>query len=579
MTPPLSDPLKPRTESSWEQEQLFHELAEVLPQLMWTSRPDGYIDYVNGNWLRFAGLQLEQATGEGWAAAVHPDDRERVQALWARSIETSERYEVTFRLRHAEDDGYRWFISRASPIRNAQGHIVKWLGTTSDIDAQRHATEVQQFLASASEELASSLDYELTLRQLARLAVPRLADWCAVDLLEPDDTVRRVVVTHTDPSKEALAMELLERYPPNPDDPNDGLYKVIRSGQTQRMADIPPEVIELGARDLEHLEILRALQLRSYVTVPLKARGRIMGVFTVIYAESNRRYSADDQAVIEDLARRAALAIDNARLFRDLQRSADEVHSLNEELEARVRERTAELADVNRELESFCMSVSHDLRAPLRHITGFAQMLEKRARSRLDEQSRSYVITISSAAEQGARLVDDLLEFSRLGRSALAKTPVDLAALLPALQRELVTESEDRRVTWKVGPLPVVQADATLLQLALRNLLSNALKFTRPRPEAIIEITARDRTHEGVPEVEICIRDNGVGFEPEFTHKLFGVFQRLHVVEDFEGTGIGLANVRRIIARHGGRTWAEGAVEGGAAFFFTLPRTAQEPHA
>ncbi|HVG58268.1 MAG TPA: PAS domain S-box protein [Hyalangium sp.] len=245
----------------------------------------------------------------------------------------------------------------------------------------------------------------------------------------------------------------------------------------------------------------------------------------------------------------------------------DAMKLLNQELQVRVQERTKELLEANKELESFSYTVSHDLRAPLRHITGFAQLLEKRAGAALDATCRGYVRTITDAAKQGGRMVDDLLEFSRMGRAELRKGRVVLHELVAEVQRELALEAEGRQVEWRVGALPEVQADRSLLRLVLKNLLSNALKYTRPRAVALIEIGSREED-EGV---HVWVKDNGVGFDMQFVDKLFGVFQRLHTAEQFEGTGIGLANVRRIIARHGGRTWAESRVGEGATFHFTLP--------
>ncbi|MFP2904057.1 PAS domain-containing protein [Pyxidicoccus sp. 3LFB2] len=248
----------------------------------------------------------------------------------------------------------------------------------------------------------------------------------------------------------------------------------------------------------------------------------------------------------------------------------DEVRRLNRDLERRVQERTQELREANKELEAFSYSVSHDLRAPLRHITGFAQLLDKRAASVLDDKGRGYVRTISEAAQKGGQLVDDLLAFSRLGRAELKRVPVDLSQLVEEVKRELAPECEGRQVTWRVGRLPAVQGDASLLRVAFKNLLSNALKYSRPRREALIEVTAEERGGE----VQVQVRDNGVGFDMQYVDKLFGVFQRLHTVEQFEGTGIGLANVRRIVHRHGGRISARGQLDEGATFQFTLPRTA-----
>ena len=250
-----------------------------------------------------------------------------------------------------------------------------------------------------------------------------------------------------------------------------------------------------------------------------------------------------------------------------LRDSEQALRHLNEDLERRVAERTGELEEANRELESFSYSVSHDLRAPLRHITGFAQLLERRAKGVLDEVSLGYLKTISDAAKEGGKLVDDLLAFSRMGRAEMRLVSVPLAEVLSEVQRELAPEYASRAIDWKIGTLPRVQADPSLLRLAVKNLVANAIKYTRGRDEAHIEIDAR--IEEG--DVHVWVRDDGVGFDMQYVDKLFGVFQRLHTVEEFEGTGIGLANVRRIINRHGGRVWAEGQVGAGATFHFTLP--------
>jgi PAS domain S-box-containing protein len=248
------------------------------------------------------------------------------------------------------------------------------------------------------------------------------------------------------------------------------------------------------------------------------------------------------------------------------QRLAD----LNEGL----RRRTEELEASNQELEAFSYSVSHDLRAPLRHIAGFADLLERGAGEALDEKSRRYVEKIVGAATRMGQLIDDLLVFSRMGRAQMRHTSVDLAHLVSEIVAELKEEAKDRTIEWRIEPLPVVRGDPAMLRVALMNLLSNAVKYTRPRPVAIIEVGAESR-EEGVV---VHVRDNGVGFEGQYRHKLFGVFQRLHRPEEFEGTGIGLANVRRIVLRHGGTTWAEGEVGSGACFYFSLPGTGALPH-
>jgi light-regulated signal transduction histidine kinase (bacteriophytochrome) len=257
--------------------------------------------------------------------------------------------------------------------------------------------------------------------------------------------------------------------------------------------------------------------------------------------------------------------------------SAAEIDSARDLREAIVRivlrtaEETAqlsgELARSNQELEAFSYSVSHDLRAPFRHIAGFAELLRERESDRLSETGKRYLGTIIESAQFAGRLVDNLLSFSQIGRASLQFSPVNTATLVAEIRSQLALDSADRDIEWRIGDLPSVRADLFMLRLVFQNLLSNAIKYTRPREKAVIEIGSE----RGDRETIFHVRDNGVGFDIQYASKLFGIFQRLHRMEDFEGTGIGLANVRRIVTRHGGRTWAEGEVNRGAAFYFTLP--------
>ncbi len=239
----------------------------------------------------------------------------------------------------------------------------------------------------------------------------------------------------------------------------------------------------------------------------------------------------------------------------------------NQELQRKIHLRTAELEAANQELESFSYSVSHDLRAPARHVQGYVELLKKRAEPKLDEEERRFLAAITSAAERMGRLIDDLLRFSRLGRQSLSKQRLDLAVLVQGVWQELSKEEPARDIEFKMGDLPVCRGDSSLLQQVFINLLSNARKFTRKQPKPLIEIGWREQGQEEV----YFVRDNGAGFDARQAGKLFGVFQRLHRAEDFEGNGVGLSIVQRIIQRHGGRIWAEGEVDRGATFFFTLP--------
>ena len=257
-------------------------------------------------------------------------------------------------------------------------------------------------------------------------------------------------------------------------------------------------------------------------------------------------------------------------------RGEEALRRSRDELDKKVKERTAELRkinddlhSVNKELEAFAYSVSHDLRAPLRHIAGFTQLLLKDAEPVLDDKSRRHITRILQSANRMDSLVDDLLAFSRIGRAEPQKTIINLEQLVKDAIREIAPDTQGRKIIWRIGTLPICYGDPSLLQLVFSNLVSNAVKFTRTRPQAEIEI---DSLNHRPNEVVVFVRDNGVGFDMTYKDRLFGVFQRLHSQDSFEGTGIGLATVQRIVHRHGGRVWAEGSVDNGAAFFVALPK-------
>jgi signal transduction histidine kinase len=243
----------------------------------------------------------------------------------------------------------------------------------------------------------------------------------------------------------------------------------------------------------------------------------------------------------------------------------EEIRRLNRELQ----KRATELEASNKELESFAYSVSHDLRAPLRHVAGYSELLQKQASSSLDDKSRRYVQTILESAKRMGNLIDDLLAFSRLGRAETKMRAVDLQQVVQEVIAEVSRDTGDRDIAWKIGALPACHGDPSMLKLVVVNLVSNAVKFTRMRTRAEIEIGCVDKNND---ELEVFVRDNGAGFDMQYANKLFGVFQRLHLAEQFEGTGIGLATVQRIIHRHGGQVRAEGAVDQGATFYFSLPK-------
>lgn len=238
-----------------------------------------------------------------------------------------------------------------------------------------------------------------------------------------------------------------------------------------------------------------------------------------------------------------------------------------------LKQRSTQLEAANRELDAFAYSVSHDLRAPLRHVDGFLGILRERSAENLDEESLHYMKNIADSTKRMSIMIDDLLSFSRMSRQEMSKAQVSLDRLVEDVILELKSESEGRDVVWKIDSLPIVTGDRAMLRMVLVNLLSNALKYTRPRPRAEIEIGCTVGQKE---EIIVFVRDNGVGFDMNYAEKLFGVFQRLHRTDEFEGTGIGLANVQRIIHRHGGRTWAKAEIDHGATFYFSLPQSGKD---
>ncbi|MGC8872852.1 MAG: sensor histidine kinase [Chloroflexia bacterium] len=299
-------------------------------------------------------------------------------------------------------------------------------------------------------------------------------------------------------------------------------------------------------------------EVRCHVGAPIVVKGRTVG-FLGLDSATPDAYTQADADRLRAFAAQAGVAIENARLY-------EEVRGYAQALEARVAERTAALEAANRELEAFAYSVSHDLRAPLRAIDGFTRVLQEEYGAQLPPRGQHYLERVRQGVAEMSALIDDLLALSRVSRQAVRQESVEPAALVREVLAGLQKEIEGRRVEIAIGALPPCRGDPLLLRQVWWNLLANAIKFTRKREVAHIEVGARE---EGA-EVVYFVRDNGAGFDPRYAERLFRVFERLHPADEYEGTGVGLAIVRRIVERHGGRVWAEGAVDRGATFYFAL---------
>lgn len=332
-----------------------------------------------------------------------------------------------------------------------------------------------------------------------------------------------------------------------------GLWGWVLKNRKPLLTNAPVDDPRSAGTPQGHVPILR------FLSAPALIGETLVGQVSVANADND--YTNREREVIERFADLYAIAVQRQRAEEELARHRDHLEEL-------VQERTAELEVANKELEGFTYSVSHDLRAPLRHIDGFMELLQKKVGINLDEQTRHYMKAICGAARKMGLLIDDLLSFSRMGRHAGSLNQIALASLVHDVIREVEPDTAGRTINWHVDDLPMVEGDAAMLRMVLVNLISNALKFTRTREQAEIEISSLIGQDS---ETVIFIRDNGVGFDMAYADKLFGIFQRLHRADEFEGTGIGLASVRRIITRLGGRTWAIGEVDQGATFYFSLP--------
>ncbi len=506
----------------------YRTLVEAAPvqQAVFTATPDGRIDWSDA-WSAITGQSREQLESGAGLSVVHADDAPRTWERWKAALAGGTLYEDEIRVRVA-DGTWRWFAIRATPVR-VDGRVLEWIGNIADVDERKRHEERSAFLNRASELLSSSLDYDRTLRTLARLCVPALGDWCAIHLAAEGTDYERVAVEHVDPAKVRFVEQLDRNVRPAPE--YDPIAQVILSGKPHLVEQATEEMLSAGMTSEEQRTAQRSLGFRSWIVAPMTAGGHTLGTLTVVHGESGRRYSAADLPFFEDLARRAATAMENARLY--------------------------EAADsANRAKDEFLATLSHELRTPLTAITGWAHMLQV---GKVDEQTAKLAVdTIVRSAQTQAELIDDLLDLSRVvaGTLHLNVATVDLGAIIegvlvaarPAADAKgLALQFED------LTPAALVRGDERRLRQVVWNLVTNAVKFTDTNGAIRIVLSVHER------DARLEIIDTGRGIDASFLPHVWDRFRQADssTSRQHGGLGLGLAVVRHLVELHGGTVAVE----------------------
>jgi PAS domain S-box-containing protein len=478
---------------------------------------------------------------------IHADDRERVLKAVRDTIAQQGPRQIEYRVLWP-DDSVRWVEARSKLFVDSRGEPWAVAGVCLDITRRKRVESDLRFVAQASAELAMLTDYQTTLEKIARLAVPEFADWCTVDVLGEDGTLERVAVAHADPRREHLAREMHRRFPPDPARiAGGGPLNILRTGEPERVAEITDELLAQAVSQSDYLSALRALGVHSYIGVPLPVRGKTLGVITFVTGQSHRRYSRRDLALAEDLARRAAVAVENAMLLRALRAS-------------------------DRAKDVFLATLAHELRNPLAPVWNGLTII-----SRAPHDTKR-VVQVAGMIErqvgQLARLVDDLLDVSRIttGKVELKKAHCDLGAILRSAVETSRPHIEAARHGLSVElpdePLEI-EGDPVRLAQVFANLLNNASKYTRPGGQIDLLVQTE-------PEwLVVRVRDTGEGIPPDMLGKVFGLFTQVtHPAQRHQGgLGIGLSLVEGLVRLHGGTVEARSAGIGhGSEFIVRLPR-------
>ena len=555
-----------RTEAEEEGRRWFATTLRSIGDAVIATDEQGKIQFLNPVAERLTGYSEAEALGK------HLDDVFHIIAEHSRAVVESPVAKV---LREGKIVGlanHTLLLPRkgpevpiddsGAPIRNEAGDIVGVVLVFRDVSFEKRHEARNAFLVKAGEVLIGSLDYEATLAAVARLAVPHLADWCAVNLVDGPGRIKQVAVAHVDPAKVAFAEELGRRYPPTAD---SGEARVIATGKSELYRDIPDGMLEALARDAEHLRIARELELKSAMVVPLRAREGILGSMTFVYAGAERRYSEQDLEFVEELARRAAMAIENAVALKVAQEARDRERWLREEAER-----------TNRLKDDFLATASHELRTPLNAILGWTLTLRRNVTD--PDATRALAIVERNARAQ-AKLIEDVLDVSRIvsGKLVLTLRSTTMSASARAAIETITPAAEAKGIVvdteFEVEPA-LITADPDRLQQVIWNLLSNSVKFTPKGGRVSL------RTYREGSEVCVNVQDTGEGIRAELLTAIFEPFQQADssTTRRHGGLGLGLAIVRQLVEAHGGSVHAKSDGQGkGASFVVRLPVRAVAP--
>lgn len=525
-----------------ESESRFRTLAEVVPQLVWSSDAEGRMEYFNSRWHRYSGLKVEDSLGNGWIATVHPEDAARTVELWQDSIRTGEPYEAEYRLRGG-DGHYRWFLARAFPQRDAAGRVLRWFGTSTDVDDQ----------IRAHQELAESRE---GFRQLTE-AVPQIV-WTSNMRGEIDYFNGRWFDYTAMPPDRSRGLGWLSVVHP------DDRPGVVASWEFSR------------GRSNRHVVEYRLFhapenEYRWHLSSALPVHGAdgavIQWVGTLTDIDAHRRESERLEHLVRE--RTGELAQSVAALQQEIE----------ERRRAELKEQAAvaELRRSNEELEKFAYVASHDLQEPLRKIQTFGDRLQNAASDTLSDQARDYLLRILASTVRMRQLISDLLTFARVTTKGQPFTRVDLSGLLGEVLSDLEVSIQQVEGKVIIGDLPTLEADPLQMRQLFQNLIGNALKFHKPGVSPVITVYAEaaelpaEGNNPSLPAWCISIADNGIGFDEKYLDRIFQVFQRLHGRTEYEGTGVGLAICRKIVERHSGSMTAMSVPGEGATFLVVLP--------